>query len=363
MITKQKGHFFLLVLAALSAGLFTACASINNSGASLSDIRVQIEQSQDKWPIVYSSDYNISFGGLEGLHPFDTKKYGRVFNQLEAKGLLKSDNYYTPLKPDEAVFLRHHSQKYLDSLENSKAIARYTEVGLIKMLPNSVAYNAVVEPAKIASSGSILAGELALKYGWAINLGGGYHHASKNRAGGFCAIADVSLSILHLMDKNPKVKKVMIIDLDAHQGNGHERDFTGRDDIFILDVYNAAIYPRDEYAKAGIDLKVELEPFTKDAEYLSMLDRAMSEALKSFSPDIIYYVAGMDLLEGDRLGQLSITRGGIIQRDQMVFDYALKNNIPITMLFGGGYQKSNAEIIADSIDNLVSQFDLKSLRN
>ena len=350
------------VLAICSALTLTSCASIDNSGASLIDIRAATQTVDEKWPIIYNDDYNISFAGLEGLHPFDTKKYGRVFKSLKSKGVLTSDNYFTALKPDDSMLERHHSAAYLRSLERSKNIARYTEVSPIKMLPNSVAYNAVVEPAKIAAAGSVLAGELALDYGWAVNLGGGYHHASKNRAGGFCAIADVSLSILHLMDSNPDVKEVMIVDLDAHQGNGHGRDFTGRDDIFILDMYNAEIYPRDTYAKASIDLKVELESFTSDKVYLSKLETAMTQALKESSPDIIYYIAGMDLLEGDPLGKLFISREGIIKRDQIVFGHAIKNNIPIVMLFGGGYQKNNAEIIAESLESVIEVNGLEPKR-
>ena len=352
---------------ALTAILFTAtglsgCASIDKTGATIDDIRAVKSTTEMKWPIVYSSDYNISFAGLERLHPFDTHKYGRVFRNLEDSGLVTEDNIFTPLRPDETVLTRHHNQDYLKALEKSKAIASFTEISLIKMLPNRTAYNAIMEPAKLASSGSILAGELALDYGWAINLGGGYHHASEKFYGGFCAIADISLSIKHLKDNHPDIEKVMIIDLDAHQGNGHGRDFIGDEDTFILDAYNAEIYPRDVYAKSGIDLAVELPSYAQDDVYLSKVGAALDDAFALFSPDVIYYIAGTDLLEGDRLGKLSITKEGVIQRDELVFKHAQKNEVPIVMLLAGGYQKNNAGVIAESISRLVRKFDLKPSR-
>lgn len=349
--------FFMAAFAILSG-----CASIDTSGASIDDIRGVNDTAEAKWPIVYSPDYNISFAGLEKLHPFDTHKYGRVFKSLKAQNILSKDTVYEPPRPAVAVLSRHHSEVYLQNLERSETIAKFTEISAVEWLPNRAAYNAIMEPAKRASSGSILAGELSLDYGWAINLGGGYHHASKNYAGGFCAIADIALSIHHLRDNNSQIEKVMIVDLDAHQGNGHARDFARDENTFILDMYNEDIYPRDEPAKAGIDLAVPLSSFTTDEVYLSKLETSLEQAYAEFAPDVIYYVAGTDLLAGDKLGKLSISANGIIKRDHLVFAYATKNNVPIVMLLAGGYQKNNAEIIAASISNLIESFDLKPER-
>lgn len=346
-------------LCSLFAITLSACASIDTTGATIEQVRAVKYSETSKWPIVYSPDYNISFAGLERLHPFDTQKYGRVFETLKSEGVLTEQTVYTPLRPDQSVLTRHHSEGYLQALEKSEAVARFTQIPLVYLLPGRVAYNAVVEPAKLATSGSILAGELALSNGWAINLSGGYHHASQNTYGGFCAIADISLSILHLRDNHANIKNVMIIDLDAHQGNGHERDFIGDEATFIVDAYNTEIYPGDSYAKRGIDLGIELQSQTPDEIYLSKLKSGLNNAFTQFSPDVIYYVAGTDILDGDRLGRLSVSAEGVIARDELIFNYAQSRNIPVIMLLAGGYQKNNARIIARSISSLIETFELE----
>ena len=145
------------------------------------------------------------------------------------------------------------------------------------------------------------------------------------------------------------------------QGNGHERDFMGRRDIYILDIYNRLIYPRDDSAKKAISRRVELSPYTEDPRYLSAVETHVEGALNEFRPDLVLYNAGTDILEGDPLGMLSISRQGIIKRDEIVWQKVRRRNLPIIMLTSGGYQRSTAAIIADSIANLhtLSLIDLK----
>lgn len=139
---------------------------------------------------------------------------------------------------------------------------------------------------RFQTAGSILAGKLALQSGWAINLGGGFHHCCSYKGGGFCAYADITLLIHRLMVEEEHIAKAMIIDLDAHQGNGHERDFQNHENIFILDMYNAAIYPRDHTAKLAIRCAVELRPHTEDNLYIKKLRRLILR----FSYFTSYYV-------------------------------------------------------------------------
>lgn len=157
------------------------------------------------------------------------------------------------------------------------------------------------------TGGSVLASKLALQNGWSINLGGGFHHCSSSSGSGFCAYADISLIINKLLVEEQQLSKVMIVDLDAHQGNGHERDFINNKNVFIFDMYNAFIYPRDNFAKGRINIAVELKPHTNDDVYIAKLKKFLDISLLKFKPDIIVYNAGTDILMGDPLGMLDIT--------------------------------------------------------
>ncbi|CAF1153910.1 unnamed protein product [Adineta steineri] len=198
------------------------------------------------------------------------------------------------------------------------------------------------------------AGKLALERGWAINIGGGFHHCSSDSGGGFCAYADLTLLIKNLfIYYSDRIKKVLIVDLDAHQGNGHEHDFMNDERVFIMDMYNSQIYPRDQHAKTAIKCKIELMNHTDDKTYLRLLHINLEKSLKEFQPDFVVYNAGTDILEGDLLGNLDITPEGVIIRDEIVFSKCIRErNIPIVMCTSGGYQRTNARVIADSILNL-----------
>lgn len=126
---------------------------------------------------------------------------------------------------------------------------------------------------RFQTGGSILAGKLALDRGWAINIGGGFHHCSSTKGGGFCAYADITLIVKFLFNYEfNRVQNVMILDLDAHQGNGYEKDFMHTPNVYIMDMYNKGIYPFDKIVKPAIRKCVELNFMTEDQEYLTKLD-------------------------------------------------------------------------------------------
>ncbi|XP_065543541.1 histone deacetylase 11 isoform X3 [Lathamus discolor] len=269
------------------------------------------------WPIVYSPDYNITFMGLEKLHPFDAGKWGKVINFLKVV-ICRCYNHRNPTSRLPAQF--RGSEK---SFETS------------------------TDPDRRNNNG-----KLAVERGWAINVGGGFHHCSSDKGGGFCAYADITLAIKFLFERVQGVSKATIIDLDAHQGNGHERDFMDDHRVYIMDAYNRYIYPGDGFAKRAIKRKVELEWGTEDTEYLQKVHTHVEGALNELRPDIIVYNAGTDILDGDPLGGLAISPQGIVKRDEVVFKAARRRRIPILMVTSGGYQKRTARIIADSILNL-----------
>ncbi|KAG6483263.1 hypothetical protein ZIOFF_059905 [Zingiber officinale] len=239
-----------------SASSSTAAESLRNSRILASKLYLDVPAS--KVPLVYSSSYNIAFFGIEKLfkllpvngvndfdivgdylnllfhenwHPFDSSKWGRICQFLIKEGYLVMNKTVEPLEASEEDLLVVHSETYLSSLKSSLTVATITELAPVAMLPNCILQKKVLHPFRMQVGGSIVAAKLAKERGWAINIGGGFHHCSAEKGGGFCAYADISLCI-HFAFVRLNITRVMIIDLDAHQGNGHEIDFSN-DSVFL----------------------------------------------------------------------------------------------------------------------------------
>lgn len=221
-------------------------------------------------------------------------------------------------------------------------------MGVLSLLPGKMVDNRILNPMRYATGGTILGAELALEYGWAINLSGGYHHAKADEGGGFNAYSDIAIAIEHVWKTHPKYT-VLIIDLDTHQGNGYASIFTNDPRIFIFDLYNADIYPHDTDAKQYIDFDYGVSSGITDEEYLQILKTNLPTAIDQSNPDLIIYNAGTDIYENDLLVNMKITREGIVERDAFVFTQAEGKNIPILMLLSGGYGAESAGIISDSV--------------
>jgi len=306
----------------------------------------------EKLPIIFHKKYDISFWGLEKFHPFDSKKYGKVYRYLTNHVGLQPEQFYTPARVTNADLLIVHTQDYLDSLNSSSTIARIAEVGVLSWVPNSWLQSAVLEPMRLATGGTVLGAQLALENGWAINLAGGYHHAKRESGDGFCFFADIPLAINKLWQQNPDLK-VMVVDLDAHQGNGTESIIQDDPRVAIFDVYNSFIYPQDMDAKQYIRFDYPVRSGIADAQYLQLLDDHLARAIDEFQPNLIIYNAGTDIFEHDKLGQMKISAQGIIKRDAFVFGCARARSISILMVLSGGYTMQSAEIIGKSIENLL----------
>lgn len=194
--------------------------------------------------LVYHPNYNITFCGIEKLHPFDSQKYGNVFRRLVDYNIISAKTVIKPNIIPRKLLLEKMSPCYLLKMNYSIPLCNYIEMPLC-FIPAFLLRWRVLNPMLLATEGTILAAAAAVKLKWAINLAGGYHHASCTNGGGFCIYPDITLAV-HYLQTRLSIKRVMIIDLDAHQGNGHERDHLNREDIFIVDAYNHSIYPGDE---------------------------------------------------------------------------------------------------------------------
>uniref|UniRef100_A0A0N4Z4Q0 Histone deacetylase 11 n=1 Tax=Parastrongyloides trichosuri TaxID=131310 RepID=A0A0N4Z4Q0_PARTI len=311
------------------------------------------------WPIFYHPKYNISFYGIEKLHVFDTKKWRKVVERLIEKGMITMETIVMSKEAKHSDLLVVHSEEYLKSInESSNAIGKCVDMPPLAIFPHCLLENALLKPMRYQVGGTVGAAFLALDKNWAINIGGGYHHACSNVGQGFCIYADITLALTFLFDSN-RIKSALIVDCDAHQGNGHERDFKTDNRVYILDVFNHEIYPHDFEAKDRIDRDVRLKCGTEDDEYLKKLSKELSATLGEFNADIIFYNAGTDILIGDPLGLMNITPQGVIDRDELVFKLAFKAKTPIVMVTSGGYTKASGTVIADSILNLHTKGYLK----
>lgn len=331
-------RLFLVVLCCLAS-----CSGINNN---------RILNDEVKLPIIYSDGYNISVMNLEKFHPFDTRKYEKVYNYLLESFNFPADTFFKPKRITYKELLKVHSADYLESLKESENIADIAELGPLSLLSPDILTAGIINPMKLATGGTCVGAELALKRGWAMNLSGGYHHAKSDEGGGFCFFADINIAALKTWEKNPEIN-ILVVDLDAHQGNGHEAIFENEPRAFIFDMYNEDNYPYDGQAKKYIDFDIPLKPGIKDAEYLNILYENFPSALDSCQPGLIIYNAGSDIFSEDELGGMNISEEGIINRDEFIFKMALDKKIPILMVLSGGYSKKSGRIIGKSIENIL----------
>lgn len=306
-----------------------------------------------KLPIVFHPRYDIGLFGLEKLHPFDSKKYGKVFKLLRAAGILANANWHAPKeKASDELLLKVHTSKYLESLNQSKVIAGIAEMSFLKAFPVFLLRQSLLNPMKYATAGTVLAAELAMEFGWAINLSGGYHHAKSDGASGFCFFADINLAAKRFFEMKPEAKKLMVLDLDAHQGNGFEDIFGNDPKVDIYDLYNGAIYPNDSYAAQFIRYKHAVKNHTSESTYMEILKTTLFKAIDESQPEFLIYNAGSDIYSKDALGGFQVSYEGIVARDEMVFQICRTAKIPIVMVLSGGYHPDSSKIIGSSIENL-----------
>lgn len=303
--------------------------------------------------IVYHDRYNIRAPGLTQLHPFDTCKFQRAWDLIRRELGKQADGLHrlTDRAADERELLRVHTADYLASLRSSVVIAAAVEVPLVAAMPNWLVRRILIEPMLWATRGTIIAAETAMTDGAAIHLGGGYHHASRERGEGFCLFADLSIAVAALRDQG-RLKngdRVAVIDLDAHRGNGIAQIHREDPDVRIFDMFNCRTYPRDKDSIARIDCPIPLEPGTGDDGYLLQLQRKLPTFLDQHGPfALAIYNAGTDVFKEDPLGGLSLTAAGILERDLFTTAELAKRGIPWLSVTSGGYTQESAGLIATS---------------
>lgn len=268
-------------------------------------------------------------------HRFPMEKYQLIPQQLLHEGTCTAENFFEPDVADEAHILAVHTQEYFNDLKNqtlNKSAAR--KIGF----PLS---EALVKRESIITQGTMLASEFALQHGIAMNIAGGTHHAYSYSGEGFCLFNDQAIGARYLLSKG-LVKKILVVDLDVHQGNGTAEIFRNDPAVFTFSMHGADNYP---FHKEKSDIDIALPSQTSDAEYLKILKETLPKLIEEQQPDFIYYLCGVDILESDKLGKLSCTVAGCKERDRFVLQMCKDLNIPVMCSMGGGYSPQIKVII------------------
>ncbi len=282
-----------------------------------------------KLPVVNHPDYVAK---INDDNKFPIKKFGALASYLLKTGVVKQ--FHVPRECSIETMRTSHSLEYINHIKNKTLdIKSQKKIGF----PIN---NSVVRRSFVATGGTVLASKLALDSKLACNTAGGSHHANFNHGAGYCVFNDVAVAANYLKNKG-FAKKILILDLDVHQGNGNSEIFQNDRDVLTFSMHCASNYPAK---KSKSDIDIELKDYMEDKEYLNVLNQNIKK-LNQEKFDFIFYVAGVDIHHEDRLGKLKITDEGIYKRDRIVIDNFYSKKIPLCGVLGGGYNKSFDKLI------------------
>lgn len=262
-------------------------------------------------------------------HRFPMLKYELIPEQLKYEGTLGVSHFHEPKEVEERYILMAHDADYWRRLKFQELT--YHEIRRIGF-PLS---DELVKRELIITQGSIDGALHSLEYGCSLNVAGGTHHAGSNWGEGFCLLNDQAIAAHYLLS-NKLSNKILIIDLDVHQGNGTAEIFQNNNQVFTFSMHGANNFP---YRKEQSDLDIPLPDNTTDAEYLSVLKKEYQKIIDHINPDFIFYQSGVDVLQTDKLGKLSLSLEACKERDYIVINTAKKLGIPIQISMGGGYSE------------------------
>ena len=260
-------------------------------------------------------------------HQFPMVKYEKVKDCLLARNIVASSNFVTPELVNVEILNLVHTEEYIQkTIKGTHTEAEIRRIGF----PYSAE---MVERERIICGAMIQAAENSLKHGISFNMAGGTHHAFADYGSGYCIFNDMAVTAQYLLSKNI-VQKILIVDLDVHQGNGTASIFANEPNVFTFSIHGASAFP---FKKQQSDCDIALPDSTNDLEYLPILATNLGPIIESFKPQIVLYQAGVDLLWCDKLGRISLTIDGIKERDRIVFEHCRSRNIPVAGCIGGGY--------------------------
>jgi len=268
-------------------------------------------------------------------HRFPMEKYALLPEQLKYEGLVSDANFFTPEKVPLHAVLAVHQTDYVEKLLHLR---------LDKQEQRRAGFplsQALVERELTIVQGTITSTFFAKQYGVALNIAGGTHHAFPDHAEGFCLLNDQAIAAQYLLD-HKLAKRILIIDLDVHHGNGTAHIFTQNPQVFTFSMHGANNYPAQ---KPPSDLDIALADQTGDDTYLQLLKHHLPQIIAQFQPDFAFFQSGVDVLGTDKLGRLALTMQGCYQRDEFVFQLCKQKQLPLAVAMGGGYASRISDIV------------------
>ncbi len=262
-------------------------------------------------------------------HRFPMEIYDLVPGQLVYEEVIGKENLFEPEQCPEEAILRAHDEEYWNRLKDGslseqeirKSGFPYSEQLIIRE-------STIMEGTRKAS-------DYALVHGCSMNIAGGTHHAYRSGPEGFCLLNDLAIAAYFLLEEKG-LERILIVDLDVHQGNGTAKIFENDPRVFTFSMHGEKNYP---FHKERSDLDIELKDGTEDKDYLHILEENINRLMKELLPDFVLFQSGVDVLETDQLGRLNLSMQGCAIRDRIVLESCQKHGIPITASMGGGYSK------------------------
>ncbi|WDE06739.1 histone deacetylase [Thalassomonas viridans] len=300
--------------------------------------------------VFYHDKFNMDLGLLNYLHPFDGMKFKKIYQKVANNPNVTIHSSDQPIS--QAVIDEFVDALIFRLLRHKVHIFRALELPNIPLISFNYLDKKILSAMRWGVAGTLAATKLALtgKYCW--NLAGGYHHASPHAIEGFCIYNDIGICYQELLKTGALTPddKILIIDTDAHHGNGNAATFMDKGNITILDVYNSDVYPKTYFTRNRIDVAVPMSVGVKGQEYLSRYQEALSDLSNDYK--VAFVIAGTDVLATDPLGQMRLTPADVIEREKITLNQLKQLAIPAVFLGGGGYSKESAQVVPDAINEL-----------
>jgi acetoin utilization deacetylase AcuC-like enzyme len=276
------------------------------------------------------------------------EKYELIPQQLMHEGLVEKESFFSPNVAKDFWIEKAHDKEYISKLNHltlSKSEIRKTGFPLSKELVNRE---------YIITQGTLDCVDFAIKYGASANIAGGTHHAFRDRGEGFCLFNDVAIGSYYALEKY-QMQSILILDLDVHQGNGTASILKDNDKVFTFSMHGEKNYP---FHKENSNLDIPVKDGINGEEYLKKLKENLDLLSEELSPDIIFYISGVDILDTDKLGRLAVKREDCKKRDEMVFEFSKKCKAPIVTVMGGGYSEKIYDIVEAHCNTFKSMLSL-----